>query len=97
MKIISTTTVLELPETLETGSAKIMCDKPYRIERIENNNGDVIWFGYSKNWHKTDGIWYELVDTDFVECNIPEYEKLYLELNKKKYRKVKLEKITNEI
>lgn len=93
MRIISTTTTLELPETLELGSAKIICDSPYRIERIETSNGDIMWFGYNTNWHRLNDIWYELVNTDFIECNMPEYEKMYLELNLKKYRKQKIEKI----
>jgi len=79
MKIVKKSIILELPETLEDGSSKIMCDKPYRIERIEED-GEIIWFGYNTNWKKTDGKWYKLETMEFVECETPEYEKMYLEL-----------------
>ena len=95
MKILSTSTILELPETLEGGSAKIFCEKPYKIKRLESNNGNIIWYGYNTNWEKINDVWYESVNTYFVECDTPEYEKKYLELNIKKYRKIKLEKIND--
>ena len=78
MKIIKKSTILELPETLEEGSTKIICDKPYNIERIEKNN-KVIWLGYNTNWKldKSNNQWYYLVKMNWVPCNIPEYEKLY--------------------
>ena len=93
MKIVTTKVVLELPETLELGTAKILCEKPYRIERVESDNGDVIWYGFNTNWQRYNNVWYELIGYNFVECDIPEYELLYLGLNIKKLRKEKIEKI----
>ncbi len=78
MKIVKKSVWLELPETLEDCSAKIMCDKPYVIERTETDNG-VVWFGYNTNWKKIGEQWY-ILHNDFVPCEIPEYEKMYLKL-----------------
>lgn len=79
MKIIKKSVILELPETLENGSAKIMCNKPYIIERTEENN-EIIWWGYNTNWKLDvlDNQWYELINFNFIPCAIPEYEKLYI-------------------
>ena len=76
MKKIKEITILEIPETLEGGSAKIVCEKPYRIERTEEG-GEIMWFGYNTNWKKTKNKWYKLIDMDFKECGKPEYEELY--------------------
>jgi hypothetical protein len=77
-KIISISSILELPETLES-EAKDICGKPYRIQRIERQ-GEIVWCGYNTNWKFTNGKWHELISIDFVECETPEYEKIYQEL-----------------
>lgn len=92
MKIISKSITLELHETLETGTAKIMCDKPYRIERVEKDN-TIVWYGYNTNWLFDYENWYKLDGNKFIKCDIPEYEKLFQELNIKKNRKIKLNKL----
>ncbi len=79
MKIVKKSVLLELPETLEEGNAKIMCDKPYIIQRNESNN-EITWYGYNTNWNKKNNQWYMLIGSDFVPCDIPEYEKMYLKL-----------------
>ena len=38
MKIIKKTFLVEVPKTIEKDSAKIICDKPYLIERTEIDN-----------------------------------------------------------
>ena len=73
MKIIKKTFLVEVPETLEKGSAKIICDKPYLIERTEIDN-EVIWWGYNTNWKSINGEWYMLIGNKFVPCDEPEYE-----------------------
>jgi hypothetical protein len=85
MKIIKKSILLEIPETLEDGSAKVLCDKPYVIERTENDS-EVIWWGYGTNWKldKTTNMWYMLIGSDFVNIEVPEYEKIYLELTSNK-------------
>jgi hypothetical protein len=45
MKIIKKTYLVEFPETIENGSSKILCDKPYYIERTETDR-EVIWWGF---------------------------------------------------
>lgn len=82
MNIIKNSTILELPHTLEQGSAEIMCSKPYRIERIEEDN-QITWFGYNTNWKRVGKQWYELVGADFEPCGIPEYEKIFITINNK--------------
>ncbi len=77
MKIIKKSVWLELPETLEDGSAKIMCSKPYKIERTEYKD-EVTWYGQNTNWNKKNNQWHMLIGSDFVPCDIPEYEKMYL-------------------
>lgn len=83
MKISKTSIFVELPETLEEGSAKTMCEKPYYIERVEHNK-EIIWFGYNTNWkcNMTTGKWYQLIGQGFVECYEPHYEKLFQKLKK---------------
>lgn len=77
-KIIAITSILELPETLEK-EARNICGKPYRIERMERE-GEIVWYGYNTNWKFTDEKWHNLVGTEFVECEEPEYEKIYQDL-----------------
>lgn len=82
VRIVKQSTILEVPETIEEGSAKIICSKPYQIERVEYSD-EVIWFGFNTNWKldKTNNQWYVLViGSDFVPCDVPEYEKIYEEL-----------------
>ena len=97
MKRISKSEILELDETLETDSAsKLFCDKPYHIERREEN-GEIIWFGYNHNWKYENNQWYFLESSMFwKECDIPEYERLYIEMDIKKNRRLKLNNIENE-
>ena len=83
-RIIKKSILLELPETLESGNAKIICDRPYVIERTEEF-GVIIWWGYGCNWKFVDGKWYELVHNEFIECEIPEYELIYQGLNNDSY------------
>ena len=84
MKIISKSEIVEFPETIEEGPAQVLCDKPYQIERLVTNQPDevIMWYGYNVNWKKEDGQWYELILGEFVPCDIPEYEKEYLKINK---------------
>jgi hypothetical protein len=73
MKIIKKTYLVEFPETIENGSSKILCDKPYYIERTETD-GEVIWWGCNTNWKSINGEWYMLIAGEFVPCDEPEYE-----------------------
>jgi hypothetical protein len=72
MKIIKTTYVLELQETLED-DVKYLCDKPYFIERLEKD-GEIIWFGYKTNWRNINNQWFKLEKNKFIKTTIPEYE-----------------------
>ena len=94
MRKVRITTILELTEPLE--KCNYITDRPYQIERTEEN-GQIIWYGIDTNWKFKDNQWYKLENAHFVPCVIPEYEKLYLELDKKKSRREKIEKIENEI
>lgn len=78
MKIIQKTFLVEFPETIEDGSAKILCDKPYIIKRTEVN-GEVIWWGFNTNWKLSNGQWYMLIGSEFVPCDEPEYETTFKE------------------
>jgi len=78
-KIHSTSTFIEIPETLEEGSAKIHCEKPYQIERLEKN-GEIIWYGYNTNWKYSNYAWSKLEGGEFIPCEEPEYETIYKEL-----------------
>lgn len=78
MKLHKKSEILEIPKSLEKNT---YCDEPYFIERTEEN-GKVVWFGYHTNWKFENGKWYELVGSDFIECETPEYEKLYMNINK---------------
>lgn len=69
--------VLDLPETLETGMAKLICPKPYKIERVQYENS-VIWWGYNTCWKLMGNTWHRLDGLKFVRCEMPEYEKLYI-------------------
>jgi roadblock/LC7 domain-containing protein len=82
VKIISSSYWLEVPETLEEGSAKTICEKPYRIQRETTENGYTIWWGYNTNWKLENGKWSQLIDGKFVPCDEPEYEKLFKQLAK---------------
>lgn len=79
MKITQTSTIVEFPETIEGGSAKVVCDKPYRIERLETPT-EVIWFGYNTNWKKdkSTGVWHQLISGKFEPCENPFYETEYI-------------------
>jgi hypothetical protein len=79
MKIVNISTLVEFPETIEEGSAKIFCEKPYRIERLEKPT-EIVWFGYNTNWKKdkSSGTWYELLMGEFEICDIPYYEKEFM-------------------
>ena len=89
------------------GEPSLSWDKKnkYNIERVVQENGDIIWFGLNVNWKKIKGgNWTVLTDnpdakplqkylpeiiyggdkTYFKECEMPIYEKMYIELNKKK-------------
>jgi len=79
--IVKKSIVLELPKTLEKGTAQRVCPKPYYIERVEDKSG-VTWYGYDRNWTKDFGSdqWHCLEGGEFVPCSIPEYEILYLSL-----------------
>lgn len=78
-RIVKKSIWLELPETLEQGSAKLICDKPYLIERVEENNV-VIWFGHNTNWKFKNNKWYKLNNGKFIDCNKPEYELIFEKL-----------------
>jgi hypothetical protein len=96
MKKISKSEILELDETLETdSSSKLFCDKPYRIERLEKN-GEIAWYGYNTNWMYENNQWYVLESSKWKECDIPEYEKMYMSMDIKKIRRLKLNNIENE-
>lgn len=69
---------LELPETLEKGIAKIICSRPYVIERTEDDN-EVIWWGYNTCWKKKKNQWYQLKGIKYIPCDIPEYERIYIQ------------------
>lgn len=75
-------------------------EESYWIERIVNNDGEIVWFGQGTNWISKDGgkSWKYLSEDLSVEplekggctypenrliwrdCELPIYEKLYLEL-----------------
>jgi len=78
-KIIEKRIVLEIPETLEGYHSKLFCEKPYKIERVETKD-IVTWYGYNTNWIKKEKQWFQLIESQFVECDVPEYEKIFLEL-----------------
>jgi hypothetical protein len=82
MKITQTSAIVEFPETIEEGSAKVVCDKPYKIERLETST-EVIWFGHNTNWKKdkSTGVWHQLISGKFEPCEVPFYE---LEFTSKK-------------
>jgi len=67
------------PMILEEGSAKIHCEKPYQIERLEKN-GEIIWYGYNTNWKYSNYAWSKLEGGEFIPCEEPEYETIYKEL-----------------
>jgi len=93
MRRIRKLEILELDETLETSSSsKLFCDKPYHIERKEED-GEIVWFGYSVNWIYTDNQWFVLCDTQWTPCDVPEYERMYQAIDIKKMRKLKLNNI----
>lgn len=96
MKRISKSEILEINETIESGAdAKLFCDSPYRIERREQN-GEIVWFGYNTNWKFFDNKWHILYSPNWKECDIPEYERLYIEMDIKKNRRLKLNNIENQ-
>ena len=78
-KIIEKRIVLEIPETLEGYHSKLFCERPYKIERVETKD-TVTWYGYNTNWVKKGNQWFQLIEGKFVECDVPEYEKIFLEL-----------------
>lgn len=93
-KIIKKKVTIELPETLETDqSARLFCEKPYKVERVEDDNS-IVWFGYSKNWRyfKNEKLWYDHND-NLTEK--PKYEDIYQELINKsaEIRKIKIQNI----
>lgn len=93
MKRISKSEILEIEETIENDiSAKLFCESPYRIERTEKN-GEICWYGYNTNWSFFDNKWHILQHPDWIVCDIPEYEKMYIEMDIKKIRKIKLNNI----
>ena len=95
MKRISKSEILELDETLEKdSSAKLFCEKPYRIERREQDC-EIIWYGYNTNWRYSDNQWYILDAPNWKKCDIPEYEKMYISMDIKKIRRLKLNNIEN--
>lgn len=79
MEIVKHSIILELPQTLETGTALKFCEKPYRIERIEQDN-TIVWYGYNTNWKYENDKWFKLNGFGFIECEEPEYEKIYKQL-----------------
>lgn len=86
MKIISTKQILLLEKPLgEPEIAAKWNDEKYYIERSVNSKYEIIWYGQSTNWIKgLNENWKKLIDGDFVECEEPLYEKLYLKLLKEK-------------
>ena len=52
-------------------------NKTYSIERIERC-GEVVWLGFNTNLFFVDEQWFQIIETDFIPCGVPEYEKLYL-------------------
>ena len=34
--------------------------KPYSTNRVEYEDGEVVWFGISTNWKRNNNIWYKL-------------------------------------
>jgi hypothetical protein len=76
-------------------------DRPYHTERVESEDGSIVWFGIKVNWKKEkDGQWTILTNNlaakpvrwtedmtpiygedrmIWEECEMPVYEKLYLE------------------
>lgn len=60
-------------------------EKEYWIERKQFIDGKVIWYGQGTNWVKEPNKeWTKLAEIgfDFIACEMPIYEKLYLELKK---------------
>jgi len=75
MKIVKQSIWLELDEFYEK-TLTFIVSIPYYIERLEEDN-EIIWFGLETNWKKNSDIWYILDKGDWLECNIPHYEKSY--------------------
>jgi hypothetical protein len=75
MKKISTTTSFELnesgPENLKSYNL------PFIVERKEYDN-EITWFGYNINWKFENNQWYILKHNEWLECDIPYFEKIYL-------------------
>jgi hypothetical protein len=69
-------------------------DLPFSVKRREHSD-KIFIFGYHLNWSysKQDKQWYKLAGNDWVKCDIPEYERIYNELNLVKSRKRKLKKL----
>lgn len=79
IKRVKSSVWIELPKTLEGDNAEKICESPYEIERTEEDS-IIIWWGLKTNWKMVDGKWYHLIDMEFVECEEPEYEKIYKSL-----------------
>lgn len=89
MKIFKERITLELDELHEDS---VGVEIPYHVERIENDNSEVIWFGLETNWKCVDGNWHVLNGGEWVESDKPTYEKLFESAKREKYRK----KVANE-
>jgi len=50
---------------------------PYWTERF-SKDGEVIWFGHNTNWKRENGRWSKLEGSEFISCEEPIYETLYL-------------------
>lgn len=76
MKKISTRILFELnepgPEKLESYNL------PFVVERLKYDNDVIIWFGYNTNWKFEDNQWYSTIKSEWIECETPDYEKMYL-------------------
>ena len=54
-------------------------DDIYHIERLEKEDGEVVWFGINTNWVKSPGKnWTKLDCGEFEPCEAPIYEEMYL-------------------
>lgn len=54
-------------------------DGKYYIRRCVDEDGSIVWYGISKNWKKElNGNWTELIKMNWVECDIPIYEEMYI-------------------
>lgn len=75
MRITKTDTSVEISENIENDSTITL---PYTVTRTEYIT-EIVWFGLNKNWKyiKSEKKWYGLISCNFIECDVPKYEKIY--------------------